>query len=124
MVKLVPAEAGHGVAGPDDLLEALAQGDQQPVAGVVAERVVDELEPVQVQEQHRHRGGCAWVLARARAILSRKNTRLGEAGEGVVGGLMGNWAWAWLRSRAMSARWAASSSRPSSPEPGQQGSSK
>ncbi len=87
--ELVAAEAGHGVAGPDDLLEALAQGDQQPVAGVVAERVVDELEPVQVEEQHRHRGAAALGPGQGQGDPVQEEDPVGQAGEGVVGGLVG-----------------------------------
>ena len=65
-----------------------------------------------------------WVLARAWAILSRKNTRLGRPVRASWAAWWASWAWAWLRSMAMSARWAASSSRPSSPGPGRRGSSK
>ena len=87
--ELVAAEAGHGVAGPDDLLEALAQGDQQPVAGVVAERVVDELEPVQVQEEHGHRGAAALGAGQGEGDPVQEEDPVGQAGEGVVGGLVG-----------------------------------
>ena len=41
-----------------------ATDSQQPVAGLVAERVVDELEAVEVEEQH---GGAAVAVAAARA---------------------------------------------------------
>jgi hypothetical protein len=43
--ELVPAEAGHGVAGPHARLQPLGHLDEQPVAGGVAEAVVDLLEP-------------------------------------------------------------------------------
>ena len=33
-------------------LQAVGDGDEQPVAGRVAEAVVDHLEPVEVEEQH------------------------------------------------------------------------
>ena len=50
--ELVAAEPGDGVAGPQGRLQPARDGDQQAVADVVAERVVDELEAVEVQEQH------------------------------------------------------------------------
>ncbi len=70
--ELVPAEAGGGpgrllqvpvagpgvggggdVLGPELALDALGDGPQQAVAGLVAQRVVDDLEAVEVQEEHR-----------------------------------------------------------------------
>src|SRR5206468_7935768 len=87
--ELVPAEAGPGGAGPDDLLEPPAQGDQQPVAGLVAQGVVDELEPVQVQEQHRHRGAAALGAGQGQGNPVLEEDPVGQAGEGVVGGLVG-----------------------------------
>ena len=47
--------------GRSDLLEPARDGLQQLVAGVVAERVVDDLEAVEVQEQHR--GAALGVVA-------------------------------------------------------------
>ena len=51
--ELVAAQAGDRVAVAHQLGQALGDGNQQPVAGVVAEVVVDGLELVQVDEQHR-----------------------------------------------------------------------
>jgi hypothetical protein len=47
----VAAEPGHGVHDAERPLEPLADLDQQLVAVVVADGVVDLLEPVQVDEQ-------------------------------------------------------------------------
>ena len=49
--ELVAAEAGHGVLPADGSRQALADRDEQLVAGVVAEAVVHDLEPVEVEEQ-------------------------------------------------------------------------
>ena len=49
--ELVAPEAGHGVAAPGDPGQAPADLDQHPVTGVVAERVVDGLEVVEVDEE-------------------------------------------------------------------------
>ncbi len=46
--ELVAAEAGGGVPGPYGVLEAAGGLDEQFVAGLVAEPVVDALEPVEV----------------------------------------------------------------------------
>ncbi len=53
--ELVAAQPGHGVADTQRRPHARGDGLQHPVAGVVAERVVDDLEVVEVQEQHGER---------------------------------------------------------------------
>ena len=50
--ELVAAQPGHGVARPQRRVDAARDADQHLVADVVAERVVDVLEPVEVDEQH------------------------------------------------------------------------
>ena len=52
--ELVAAEAGDGVVGAHDRAEPLGEADEQLVAGAVAEAVVDDLEPVEVEEEDRH----------------------------------------------------------------------
>ena len=51
--ELVGAEAGHGVRRAHGLLEARRGGREQLVADVMAHRVVDELEAIEVEEQDR-----------------------------------------------------------------------
>ena len=46
--ELVAPEAGHGVTGPGRASQPLGDGDEQLVAGGVAEAVVDHLEVVDV----------------------------------------------------------------------------
>ena len=53
--ELVAAEPGDGVAAAHDAAEALADTDEERVAGVVAVRVVDRLEAVEVEEHDRER---------------------------------------------------------------------
>ncbi len=53
--ELIAAEARHGVGGARGLDDALRHRLQQAVAGVVAERVVDVLEVVQIEEHDRDR---------------------------------------------------------------------
>ena len=82
--ELVAAEARHQILGPRLLAQALGDALEQEVAVMVAERVVDLLEPVQVHHQHAdlalaggrllQRGGEARVQVRA----------VGQAGERVV----------------------------------------
>ena len=51
--ELVAAESGHGVARPHAAAESSGHRCEQPVAGRVAEAVVDGLEVVEVDEEHR-----------------------------------------------------------------------
>ena len=51
--ELVATEAGDGVVGPHDGAQPLGEADEQLVAGPVAEAVVDDLEPVEVEEEDR-----------------------------------------------------------------------
>ena len=59
--ELVPAESGHRVVGTDDLVEAAGEHLEQLVSGGVAMGVVDVLEAIEVEEQHR--GGGSLPLA-------------------------------------------------------------
>src|SRR3954452_454770 len=82
--ELVAAEAGDRVRGPQRVLEAPGDVAQEAVAGGVAERVVDELEAVEVHEQH---GDVAGLAARAyqgvpEAVEEERAVR--QAGEGIV----------------------------------------
>src|SRR5439155_7667019 len=53
--ELVAAEPGDGVTGSHHAAQSPSQRHEQLVASVVAEAVVDDLEPVEVEEQHRKR---------------------------------------------------------------------
>jgi len=64
--ELVTAHAGRGVAGAQAGPQALPGRQQQLVAGVVAEAVVDDLEVVQVQPQQEHRLPAKLALAVSR----------------------------------------------------------
>ena len=65
--ELVAAEPRHGVGRAHGVVEPRGERDEQVVAGPVAHRVVDELELVEVGEQHRHRPAVA-PAARERAL--------------------------------------------------------
>ena len=87
--ELVAAEPGHEIAGTQRLVEAPTHLDEEPVAGVMAQAVVEDLEPVEVEEEHRDVGS---ALASVPTDLPQPFEGLlpvGEAGEGVVQGLMG-----------------------------------
>ena len=84
--ELVAADPRDGVPAADHLLQALGHGAQGAVAGGVAEAVVDVLEVVQVEEQHRHaRTLAARAHDRPRQALGQQRA-VGQVGEGVVVG--------------------------------------
>ena len=67
--------------GRSAALEPARDGDQQLVADLVAERVVDELEAVEVEEQHGRgsgRGARRWARRIAWSRRSRNSTRFGR----------------------------------------------
>ena len=107
--ELVAAEAGDGVGGAQRGLEPLGDLLEEHVAVVVAERVVDLLEVVEVHDHHgqRRRGG-ARRRAAACWMRSRNSTRFGRP----VSASCSDWcslAIAWRPPR-----WIASSGRNSS----------
>ena len=74
--ELVAAEAGRQVVGADARLDALGDRGEQPVAGRVAEGVVDVLEVVEVEEQDDRDPVGGRVLERARSTCSANRLRL------------------------------------------------
>ena len=82
--ELVPAEPADGVAGPGGAGQPRGDLPQQVVAGVVAEGVVDVLEAVDVEEEHRHRA--AVVLLELGVDELVQVGAVGQLGEGVVAG--------------------------------------
>ena len=50
--ELVATEAGHEVVPPDETADPLGHGDEKGIAGCVTEGVVDDLEVVEVDEEH------------------------------------------------------------------------
>ncbi len=66
--------------------QALRHGDQHGVADVVAEGVVDLLEAVQIQIQHRHPTAVAIGTRQCRVELLVQAHRIGKAGQCVVFG--------------------------------------
>ena len=69
--ELVAAEAGDRVAGAQRVAQPLGDDDQQLVAGGVPERVVDDLELVEVDEEH---GGGAGPSASASFSLKARGS--------------------------------------------------
>ena len=84
--ELVAAEAGGGVAGAGGAADAIGDGLQQLVADGVAERVVDRLEVVEVDEQHDDRVGLGTGDAQGVVHAIEEQRPVGEPGELVVEG--------------------------------------
>ncbi len=82
--ELVAAEAGHHVGVAHRAAQDAADGDQQLVAGVVAEAVVDLLEVVEVEQQHRAGRAVASAALEVSLELGVEATPVGQAGEHVV----------------------------------------
>ena len=79
--EFVTAEARQQALGADGLGDALAGAHQQVVAGAVAEHVVDGLETVQVDVQHRHPG--LGRVMQARVQFGQDRVAVEDAGERV-----------------------------------------
>lgn len=86
--ELVAAEAGRGVTGPHGLLEAASGLDEQLVARLVAETVVDRLEAVEVDEEHRGAGVTGAAAAESLADPLGEQGAVGQVGERVVLGVV------------------------------------
>ena len=84
--ELVAAEAGDGVDGAQHAAQPVGDGDEQPVAGGVAEAVVDRLEVVQIDEQHRGAGVALLQPLQRTVQPDGEQCPVAQAGEGVVEG--------------------------------------
>jgi hypothetical protein len=87
--ELVTAEAGRRVTGADARGQALADLDQHLVAGGVAEAVVDDLEVVEVQEDHGHAAVLAPAASERMAYALDEQRAVGQARDRVVERLVG-----------------------------------
>ena len=72
-----------GEFGVDDHAQAIGDHDQQLVATRMAEAVVDRLEPVEIDEQHR-RSGRAVRFAQQLVGLRAEMEPVGKRGDGIV----------------------------------------
>ncbi|MCW0447782.1 hypothetical protein NB706_000616 [Xanthomonas sacchari] len=84
--ELVAAETAEQVAGAQLLVHAGGRQLQQRVAGGVAEGIVDALEAVQVDEQHRQRGAALHRLVHRLLGLLAQQLPVRQAGQQVVVG--------------------------------------
>ncbi len=87
--ELVASEAGHRVHRAQQAAEALGEHRQQQVAGGMAERVVDLLERVHVQEQQAHRGAGAPRTVQGNSEPVQEQHAVGEPGQRIVQRLAG-----------------------------------
>ena len=84
--ELVATQPGQGVGGADRGADPLGDGAQQPVAGGMAQRVVDVLEAVEVEQQHRDHAALAAGAGQLLAEPVVQQGAVGQAGEQIVQG--------------------------------------
>ena len=82
--EVVAADPRHRIGIVDDALQAARTGAQQGVAGRMAERVVDVLEVVEVELQHRHRPPVAPRLRHREAETIEEQRAIGQLGQEIV----------------------------------------
>ena len=82
--ELVAAEAGQGVDGAQRPAQPMGHTLEEPVAHLVAEAVVDELEAVEVEEHERHAVVLALGPAQRQLQAVHEQHAVGEPGELVV----------------------------------------
>ena len=85
--ELVATETGGEVVGRDAGPEPLGHRDEEPVARRMAQGVVDDLEVVEVEEQHDGQRVGAWGEEAVVDLLAEQGP-VGEAGQRIVMGLM------------------------------------
>ena len=84
--EFVAAEAAEQIVVAQVLVQAGGCGLQQRIAGGVAEAVVDVLEAIEIDEQHRQRGAAVAGLLDGLGGLLAQQHAVGQAGQQVVVG--------------------------------------
>ncbi len=87
--ELVPAEPADGVLGPHAGLQPLGDRHQQQVAVVVAKGVVDVLEAVQIEQEHRRLRLARPGGAQSQLTPNLEQRAVGQPGQRIVVGLVG-----------------------------------
>nr|WP_244448562.1 hypothetical protein [Bosea sp. LC85] len=95
--EFVAAEARDDIAAPDRLLQSHADGFQQGIAQFVTERVIDGLEPIEVQIEHRETARLAAMLIERALQMFAKLGAVGQVRQRIMMRHIGN---AFLRSPA------------------------
>ena len=82
--ELVATEPGHRVGRAQAALNPAGDLDEDPVAGAMADAVVDALEIVEIEEQDHRR--CGAPTARRQGVIQTVDEQgpVGEVGEGIV----------------------------------------
>ncbi len=82
--EFVAAQAAQAVARPQNLPQALGDLDQQEIAGVMAEAVIDLLEAVQVEQQQGSRGLAQAAAAQHLLEMLTEQGAIAEASQRIV----------------------------------------
>jgi len=82
--ELVAAQAGDEIGFAHDLGQAAGDLAQQVIANLVAERVVDDLEAVEVEEHDRHLPLVAACLGQQLGKAHEQGEAVGQAGQCIV----------------------------------------
>ena len=85
--ELVAAEPGDGVLRPQADGQPLAEADEQLIARAVSEAVVDDLEAVEIEEQHREQLASALGARQGMGEAIDEERSIGQAGERIAEGL-------------------------------------
>ena len=84
--EFVASKAGHGVFLAYALLQSCRHFTQQNVAGVVAQRVVDGLEPIEIQEHDRHQMVVPFRPGQGLVETIEEQVAIGQMGQRVIVG--------------------------------------
>ncbi len=82
--ELVPTKPGYRVAGPHRRAEASGQLDEHLIASLVPEAVVDDLEPVDVDEYRAQRPVSPWKDSDGLGQPVDEQDSVGQPGQSVV----------------------------------------
>jgi len=82
--ELIPTHAHHDILGAHGRAHALRDGLQELVAGLVSARIVDVLEMIEIQEQHREHAASLFGLFDVARQVGRQIQPIGEPGELIV----------------------------------------
>ena len=82
--ELIPTHAHHDILGAHGRANALRDGLQELVAGLVSARIVDVLEAIEIQEQHREHAAGLFCLFEVARQVGRQIQPIGEPGELIV----------------------------------------
>ena len=85
--ELVSAQARDGVLGAQAPGQAMAHFHQKPVADLLAQRVVEDLEAIQIEEEDRQVGAGALRAGQGVGQAIHEEGTVGQPGQGIAEGL-------------------------------------